>query len=110
MNNIDPQFLTIATAIVGVFSSIITQTAKRYIPDAWRGLFALGVSIVVSVVSILIVALATVLSGQTLTLDAATLTTAVFGVIGVAQTIYAAVHKLVSDHTANTVVDKPNNQ
>ena len=101
MVSLDPQFLTIATAIVGVFSSIITQTAKRFIPDKWRSLFALGVSVLVSVVSLLIVGLAVILKGDSLNWDAATITTAIFGVIGVAQTVYAAIYKLVANKTEN---------
>ena len=99
MNNLDPQYLAIATAIVGVISSIITQTAKRYIPDKWRSIFALGISVLVAVVSFLIVGLTAVIRGDSLNWNAATVTTAIFGVIGVAQAIYAAVYKLVANKT-----------
>ncbi len=112
MTDLDPQYLTIATAIIGVISSIITQTAKRYVPDKWRNLFALGISVLVSAIAVVIHSVSILLSGGHLTIDAATLTTMVFGVIGVAQTIYAAVYKLVADKATDdkAPVDKPDKQ
>lgn len=112
MTDLDPQYLTIATAIIGVISSIITQTAKRYVPDRWRNLFALGISVLVSAIAVIINSVSILLSGGHLMIDAATLTTMVFGVIGVAQTIYAAVYKLVADKATDdkAPIDKPNKQ
>lgn len=102
MSAVDPEYLAIATAIIGVISSIITQIAKRHVPDKWRSLFALAVSVIVSVASILIATAAAMIGGWNLTWDVGTLTTVVFGVIGVAQTIYAAVYKLVSDSASDS--------
>lgn len=79
-------YLPIATAILGVISSIITQVSKQHIPDEWRKLFALGVSVLVAVAAVFI---------GNLYHDGMDATSLIFGVIGVAQAIYAAVDKLV---------------
>lgn len=98
METVNPEFITIATALIGVLSSIITQVAKRYVPKQWRSLFSLGVSVFIAILSVAIVGLANAIGGDPIQLDAATITAVIFGVVGVAQAVYTTVHKLVQDN------------
>lgn len=55
MHNIDvSQATTIATAILGLLVPALIQPLKILVPEAWRSLFAVGVSVVVAVAAIAI--------------------------------------------------------
>lgn len=55
MQNIDVSAATtIATAILGLLVPALIQPLKTLVPAAWRGLFALSISLVVAVAAIAI--------------------------------------------------------
>ncbi len=104
MQTVDPQTLAIATAILGVFSSIITQVAKRWVAQPYRDIFALAVSLVVSALAVGVTVLATLIQGTGIHFDWPSLATSIMGVVGVSQAIYAAVLKLIASDDKPTQV------
>lgn len=85
---------TLATLLAGgvgsgVVGSALTNLTKKYVPDRWRTLFALGVTFIVSVISALI----TFGIGGVYTWAALGLQ--VTAALGVAQGVYAIIKKVV---------------
>lgn len=107
MQTVDPQTMALATALLGLLSSIITQVAKRWISKDYRALFALVVSLIVSGCAVGLKALTAVIQGGTVHFDGPALATAIMGVVGVAQAIYAAVYKLADINTPDYDIYKP---
>lgn len=107
MQTVDPQTMALATALLGFLSSIITEVAKRWVSKDYRAVFALVVSLIVSGLAVGIKALTAVVQGGAVHFDGAALATAIMGVVGVSQAIYAAVYKLADNNTPDYDIYKP---
>ena len=82
------QISALAVAIAGLLSPIIIQILKQWIPNDWRAAFAV-------VLSILIAAGAVVLSKA----PSGSWLVMVTAVVGIAQTVYTIVSKLIDTTT-----------
>ena len=107
MQTVDPQTMALATALLGFLSSIITQVAKRWISKDYRAVFALIISLIVSALAVGVNVLTTMIQGGSVHFDGAALATAIMGVVGVSQAIYAAVYKLADNNTPDYDIYKP---
>ena len=107
MQTVDPKTVALATALLGLLSSIITQVAKRWISKDYRAVFALVVSLIVSALAVGVNVLTTVIQGGSMHFDGAALATAIMGVVGVSQAIYAAVYKVAINNTPDYDIYKP---
>ena len=107
MQTVDAKTVALATALLGFLSSIITQVAKRWISKEYRAVFALIVSLIVSALAVGVNVLATVIQGGSMHFDGAALATAIMGVVGVSQAIYAAVYKMADNNMPDYDIYKP---
>lgn len=107
MQTVDPKTVALATALLGFLSSIITQVAKRWVSKNYRAVFALIVSLIVSALAVGVNVLTTVIQGGSVHFDGAALATAIMGVVGVSQAIYAAVYKIADNNTPDYDIYKP---
>lgn len=107
MQTVDPKTVALATALLGFLSSIITQVAKRWISKNYRAVFALIISLIVSALAVGVNVLTTVIQGGSVHFDGAALATAIMGVVGVSQAIYAAVYKIADNNTPDYDIYKP---
>lgn len=107
MQTVDPKTVALATALLGFLSSIITQVAKRWISKDYRAVFALIVSLIVSALAVGVNVLATAIQGGSMHFDGAALATAIMGVVGVSQAIYAAVYKMADNNMPDYDIYKP---
>ena len=86
-----------AMAIAGFISPVIVQIIKKYIPSGWTEVFAIGVSIIIGTAAV----------AATGGFDHTTWGVALAGVVGVAQVVYAAVNKALSNGLSkNTTENK----
>ncbi|MFT8636485.1 MAG: hypothetical protein ABF811_00795 [Pseudoclavibacter sp.] len=81
---------TIALAVAGLLSPVIVQVTKQYVPLAWRAVFSLCVAVLLGVVAVAI----------TGGFHSTTVGVALAAVVGVSQTVYAAIQKIVDGTTA----------
>lgn len=82
------QISALAVAIAGLLSPIIIQILKQWIPKDWRASFAVVLSIVIAAVAVY---LSKAPSGSWLVM--------VTAVVGIAQTVYTIVCKLIDTTT-----------
>lgn len=82
------QISALAVAIAGLLSPIIIQILKQWIPKDWRASFAVVLSIVIAAVAVY---LSKAPSGSWLVM--------VTAVVGIAQTVYTIVSKLIDTTT-----------
>lgn len=76
-----------AMAIAGFISPVIVQIIKKYIPAGWTEVFAIVVSVIIGAAAV----------AATGGFDNTTWGIALAGVVGVAQVVYAAVNKALSN-------------
>ena len=107
MQTVDPKTVALATALLGFLSSIITQVAKRWVSKDYRAVFALIVSLIVSAMAVGVNVLTTMIQGGSVHFDGAALATAIMGVVGVSQAIYAAVYKMADNNMPDYDIYKP---
>lgn len=107
MQTVDPKTVALATALLGFLSSIITQVAKRWVSKDYRAVFALIVSLIVSAMAVGVNVLTTMIQGGSVHFDGAALATAIMGVVGVSQAIYAAVYKIADNNMPDYDIYKP---
>lgn len=86
-------YVAIGAALVAALGTVITQVSKKYIPKDYRDLYALGVSVVLAGLSLLL--------GGGFGQSGSTVPVLVFAVIGISQTIYAALKTLLDKDDAN---------
>lgn len=82
------QISALAVAIAGLLSPIIIQILKQWIPKDWRAAFAVVLSVVIAAVAVY---LSKAPSGSWLVM--------VTAVVGIAQTVYTIVSKLIDTTT-----------
>lgn len=82
------QISALAVAIAGLLSPIVIQIFKQWIPKDWRAAFAVVLSIVIAAVAVY---LSKAPSGSWLVM--------VTAVVGIAQTVYTIVSKLIDTTT-----------
>ena len=82
------QISALAVAIAGLLSPIIIQILKQWIPKDWRASFAVVLSVVIAAVAVY---LSKAPSGSWLVM--------VTAVVGIAQTVYTIVSKLIDTTT-----------
>lgn len=82
------QISALAVAIAGLLSPIVIQILKQWVPKDWRAAFAVVLSIVIAAVAVY---LSKAPSGSWLVM--------VTAVVGIAQTVYTIVSKLIDTTT-----------
>lgn len=82
------QISALAVAIAGLLSPIIIQILKQWVPKDWRASFAVVLSVVIAAVAVY---LSKAPSGSWLVM--------VTAVVGIAQTVYTIVSKLIDTTT-----------
>lgn len=82
------QISALAVAIAGLLSPIVIQILKQWIPKEWRAAFAVVLSVVIASVAVY---LSKAPSGSWLVM--------VTAVVGIAQTVYTIVSKLIDTTT-----------
>ena len=82
------QTTVIATMIVGVISPAIVQITKTYIPAGFTELWAVGLSLVLGVLTMLITA----------SFANTSWTVALTGVVGISQIVYSLVNKALGNN------------
>ena len=85
-----------AMAIAGFISPAIVQLVKKYIPAGWTEVFAIGISIILGAAAV----------AATGGFDHTTWGIALAGVVGVAQVVYAAVNKALSNGLSKGVPEE----
>lgn len=80
-------YVAIGTALIGALSNVIVQVSKRYIPKDYRGLYAVGVAVILALLSLAL--------GGNPVQGGASISVVVLGVIGISQALYAALKPIL---------------